>query len=66
MKTATLLDTQNHITEKALEGTPIKMLPSDTVAIVARSGILKHTLPVAYIPFATTVNQDIKQILKKD
>ena len=63
MKVATLLDTQDHITEKALERTPIKMLPADIVAIVARSGILKHTLPVAYIPFATTVNQDIKALV---
>ena len=27
---------------------------------MTRSGILKHTFPVAYVPFETTVNQDIK------
>ena len=34
--------------------------PQNSIAIVTRSGILKHTFPVAYIPFETTVNQDIK------
>ena len=28
--------------------------------------ILKHTFPVAYIPFKTTVNQDIKALSVKD
>ena len=60
MKTAILLDTQDHITQTALEETSIKLMPKDTVAIVARSGILKHTLPVVYIPIEVTVNQDIK------
>lgn len=63
MKSATLTDTQNHITQKAIDETSAKLLPSDTVAIVARSGILKHTLPVAYIPFETTINQDIKALV---
>ena len=63
MKSATLIDTQNHITPKAIDETSAKLLPPDTVAIVARSGILKHTLPVAYIPFETTINQDIKALV---
>ena len=63
MKSATLSDTQDHITQRALDETSIKLLPADTIAIVARSGILKHTLPVAYIPFETTINQDIKALV---
>ena len=57
-----LVDTQDHITQEALSQTSIKLLPKNTVAIVARSGILKHTLPVVFIPFETTVNQDIKAL----
>ena len=45
---------------KTFTHTSIKLLPANTVAIVARSGILKHTLPIVFIPFETTVNQDIK------
>ena len=62
MKTPLLADTQDHITQEALTQTPIKLLPKNTIAIVARSGILKHTLPVVFIPFETTVNQDIKAL----
>ena len=62
MKSPLLVDTQDHITQEALAQTSIKLLPKDTVAIVARSGILKHTLPVVFIPFETTVNQDIKAL----
>lgn len=60
MKQAIITDTQDHITQKALAETSIKLMPKETVAIVARSGILKHTLPIAYIPVEVTVNQDIK------
>ena len=63
MKLTTMIDTQDHISQKALAETSIKLLPKNTVAIVARSGILKHTLPVVYIPFETTVNQDIKALV---
>ena len=66
MKQAILMDTQDHITTAALEETSIKLLPKDTVAIVARSGILKHTLPVAYIPVEVTVNQDIKILVSAE
>ena len=62
MKAPLLADTQDHITQEALAQTPIKLLPKNTIAIVARSGILKHTLPVVFIPFETTVNQDIKAL----
>ena len=41
----------------------MKMFPAGTVAIVTRSGILKHTFPVVYVPFETTINQDIKALI---
>jgi type I restriction enzyme S subunit len=36
------------------------------VAIVARSGILERRLPVAFVPFETTLNQDMKALVPKD
>lgn len=66
MKMAILIDTQDHVTKKAIEETSLKLLPKNTVAIVARSGILKHTLPVVFIPFEATVNQDIKALISND
>ena len=66
MKAAILTDTQDHITQEALENTSAKLLPPNVVAIVARSGILKHTLPIVYIPVEVTINQDIKAVIAKN
>ena len=60
MKYHTLSDTQDHITETAVTNASMTVYPKDSIAIVTRSGILKHTFPVAFVPFNTTVNQDIK------
>lgn len=60
MKASTLVDTQDHITEQAIKEASMTISPKNCIAIVTRSGILKHTFPVAYVPFETTVNQDIK------
>lgn len=60
MKVPILKDTEDHVTEQAIDGASMNLHPEGSVAIVTRSGILKHTFPVAYIPFKTTVNQDIK------
>ena len=62
MKASTLLDTQDHITEKAIKEASMTVHPANSIAIVTRSGILKHTFPVAYIPFEATINQDIKML----
>ena len=66
MKAPTLEDTEDHLTEKALTDGGMTLLPEGVVAVVTRSGILKHTFPVAYVPFRTTVNQDIKALVVKD
>ena len=66
MKFATLSDTEDHITDLAIKETSIKLLSKNITAIVASSGILKHTLPVVYIPFETTVNQDIKALIPSE
>ena len=66
MKSPVLNDTEDHITEAAINEAGMNLLPAGTVAIVTRSGILKHTFPVAYIPFETTINQDIKALIHND
>lgn len=66
MKVPVLSDTEDHITQQAIDECPMTLYPKGCVAIVTRSGILKHTFPVAYIPFKTTVNQDIKIMVAKE
>ena len=63
MKSSTLVDTQDHITEKAVKEASMTVYPANSIAIVTRSGILKHTFPVSYVPFETTINQDIKMLI---
>ncbi|RHQ55885.1 restriction endonuclease subunit S, partial [Firmicutes bacterium AF25-13AC] len=63
MKSSTLLDTEDHITEKAIREISMTVYPRNSIAVVTRSGILKHTFPVAYVPFETTINQDIKMLV---
>ena len=63
MKSPTLVDTQDHITEKAVKEASMTVYPVNSIAVVTRSGILKHTFPVAYVPFETTINQDIKMLV---
>ena len=66
MKAPTLSDTEDHITERAVKEASMMVYPSNSIAIVTRSGILKHTFPVAYVPFEATVNQDIKMLVVND
>ena len=66
MKKAILDDTKDHITDIALKEASMMLFPEESIARVTRSGILKHTFPVAYIPFRTTINQDIKALVVRD
>lgn len=63
MKNSILSDTEDHIAECAIEGASMKLFPKECIAVVTRSGILKHTFPIAFVPFETTVNQDIKMLI---
>ena len=60
-----LISTQNRITIEAIHNSSAKLIPKDFVALVVRSGILRHTLPIVYVPFEATVNQDIRALIPK-
>ena len=66
VKQPILSDTTDHITNAAVDEASMTVYPAGSVAIVTRSGILRHTFPVTYIPFETTVNQDIKILVTKE
>lgn len=57
-----LSGTQDLIHESALGASPVKLLPAGAVAIVVRSGILERKVPVTYVPFEVTLNQDMKAV----
>ena len=60
VKVTNLSDTTTHITEKAAG--ELTVYPAGTLVMVVRSGILRHTLPVAKLRKPAAVNQDIKAV----
>ena len=60
MKTDVLYDSQIKINQLGVDNSTAKMVPIKSVIMVIRSGILKHTLPVAINAVPITVNQDLK------
>ena len=66
MKSEIINDSIDHITEEAVKNSSVKMIPVDSVLMVIRSGILKHTLPVAVNSIPVTVNQDMKAFIPSD
>ena len=63
MKTEILTDSQIHINEEGVANSTAKVIPENSVIMVIRSGILKHTLPVAINAVQITINQDLKAFI---
>jgi len=62
MKTLVLTDTEDHVSTEAVENSSTKLMPANTIFCVVRSGILKHTFPVAITSRPMCMNQDILAI----
>ena len=57
---------KDQITELALSDTTLSKIPSNSILMVARSGILKRKFPVATTGVECTVNQDMKAIVLRE
>ena len=64
VKSSYLDRTTTQITEKGAK--KLTLYPAGSLVMVTRSGILRHTLPVAKLRKPSTVNQDIRVILPQD
>ena len=62
MKASVLTASQDTITEAGVSGSAASVVPEGSILVVARSGILAHTLPVALAGRPLAFNQDIKAI----
>jgi len=60
MKHFRVTDTIDHITKQAVNESATSMLPAGSVLLVVRSGILRHTIPIAVADCGVAINQDIK------
>ncbi len=62
MKVDLIADAQDHITEDAVAQSSTNLVEAGSVLVVARSGILQHTLPVAVAQRQVALNQDLKAV----
>lgn len=61
-----LEDTEDHISRSAIDGSATRLVPPGSVLMVVRSGILRHTLPIAFAAREVAINQDIKALIPKE
>lgn len=58
--------TEDHVTEEALSQTNLSVYRPGSVVVVFRSGVLRHTFPVATLDQPFTVNQDMKVLTTRE
>ncbi|WP_214470874.1 restriction endonuclease subunit S [Mesorhizobium sp. dw_380] len=62
MKVKIIGETEDKITPEAVEGSSAKYVPKGSVLMVMRSGILRHSFPVAITDRIVTLNQDLRAL----
>lgn len=63
MKVQQLRTAADGITPEAIEQSSTCLVPGGSVLVVTRSGILRHTLPVAVTQREVAINQDLKALV---
>ena len=58
-----LAETEDYITEAAVNSSATRLVPANSVALVARSSILDRVLPTALVSVPVTLNQDMKAVV---
>jgi len=65
MKSDLIGSTEDYLTELGVQESATKIISSNSVLIVVRSGILRHTIPVARNTTEVALNQDMKALITK-
>lgn len=66
MKSDFIETTEDYLTEIGVAESATKIVPVDSVLIVVRSGILRHTIPVARNTVEVSLNQDMKALVANE
>jgi len=66
MKVDHILKSEDAITREALNGSAVELVPPSSILMVVRSGILRHSFPVATNEVEVTLNQDMKALKPHD
>jgi len=65
MKHPTIRDTEEYVTEEGVASGATKLVGPGVTLIVVRSGILRHSIPVAITERKVAINQDMKALISK-
>jgi type I restriction enzyme S subunit len=63
MKVHNLYDSEDHISELALQSGATTLIPKNSILVVVRSGILRRKLPISINRVPVTINQDMKALI---
>jgi type I restriction enzyme S subunit len=63
MQSGAIEDTEDHITVDGLESSAAKLIDPGAVLVVMRSGILRHSIPVAINHVTVALNQDMRALI---
>lgn len=63
VKSTSISDASSHITEEAIRNSSTTVLPTGSIVVVVRSGILRKYLPVSLNTNPVAINQDIKGLV---
>jgi type I restriction enzyme S subunit len=63
MKSDIITDSQDKISVEALADGAAELIPSGSLLMVTRSGILAHSTPIAITTIEVTINQDMKALI---
>jgi len=63
MKRPYIDDAEDHISEAAIEGSSVKLIPTGSLLFVIRGMILAHSFPTALTTKPVTINQDMKALV---
>jgi type I restriction enzyme S subunit len=63
MKTSQIFDSQDHVSESAIDNSPLRTIPPQSILMVVRGMILAHSFPVAMTTTPVTINQDMKALV---
>ena len=62
MKVEAICETEENITQAGLLNSAARLVPPNQILLVVRSGILKHTIPIAINLIQVALNQDMRAL----
>jgi type I restriction enzyme S subunit len=66
MKSWEIHGAQVTITQSGLDNSATRLVPANSILVVVRSGVLKHTIPVGLNRISVAINQDMKALRCRD